>query len=94
MKKTSLVSAALLVSYASGLLALDLATLNERSNKGFKPVVVKDWKAPDESTIPNNLFGDTVRYGKALVSESYKYIGPEVADPKMRYAGNNFACAS
>ena len=77
MKLDSIVRFALIASCASGLFALDTAELAKRSDKGFKPVVVKDWKAPDESTIPNNLFGDTVRYGKALVNETYKYIGPE-----------------
>jgi len=94
MKMNSMVHLALIGCCASGLFALDVAELNKRSDKGFKPIVVKDWVKPDESTIPNNLFGDTVRYGKALVSETYKYIGPEVADKTMRYAGNNFACAS
>ena len=83
-----------LISSVTSLLALDVAELNKRSNKGFSNSVVKDWKAPDERTIPQNLFGDTVRYGKALVHETYKYIGPEVNDPKMRYAGNNLACSS
>ncbi len=90
----SVVRLALIGCCASGLFALDVAELNKRSDKGFKPIVVKDWVKPDESTIPNNLFGDTVRYGKALVNETYKYIGPEVADKKMRYAGNNFACST
>lgn len=94
MKMVSMVRLALIGCCASGLFALDVAELNKRSDKGFKPIVVKDWKVPDESTIPNNLFGDTVRYGKALVSETYKYIGPEVSEKKMRYAGNNFACAT
>ena len=94
MKMNAMVRLALIGCCASGLFALDVAELNKRSDKGFKPIVVKDWVKPDESTIPNNLFGDTVRYGKALVSETYKYIGPEVADKNMRYAGNNFACAS
>ncbi len=94
MKMVSMVRLALIGCCASGLFALDVAELNKRSDKGFKPIVVKDWVKPDESMIPNNLFGDTVRYGKALVNETYKYIGPEVADKTMRYAGNNFACAS
>ena len=94
MKMVSVVRLALIGCCASGLFALDVAELNKRSDKGFKPIVVKDWVKPDESTIPNNLFGDTVRYGKALVNETYKYIGPEVADKKMRYAGNNFACST
>jgi thiosulfate dehydrogenase len=33
-------------------------------------------------------------YGRQLVSETYALIGPEVADPAMRYAGNNLACAN
>lgn len=94
MKKDMLMYLVLTASCVSGLLAFDVAEYNKRMDKGFKPVVVKDWKAPDESTIPNNLFGDMVRYGKALVHETYKYIGPEVNDPKMRYAGNNLACSS
>ena len=94
MKMVSVVRLALIGCCASGLFALDVAEHNKRADKGFKPIVVKDWVKPDESTIPNNLFGDTVRYGKALVNETYKYIGPEVADKKMRYAGNNFACST
>ena len=94
MKRNLMLRMALIVSCASGLFALDTADLNTRVDQGFKPVVVKDWQAPDEKTIPNNRFGDDVRYGKALVQETYKYIGPEVADKKMRYAGNNLACNS
>ena len=51
MKLDSIVRFALIASCASGLFALDTAELAKRSDKGFKPVVVKDWKAPDESTI-------------------------------------------
>ncbi|MDD3343753.1 MAG: c-type cytochrome [Sulfurospirillaceae bacterium] len=76
----------------TALMAFDVAEVNKRTTKGFKPAVVKDWQAPDEKTIPNNMFGDYVRYGKQLITETYKYIGPEVADKNMRYAGNNLAC--
>ncbi|AHJ11619.1 c-type cytochrome [Sulfurospirillum multivorans] len=92
MKKVSILGTALLFLGASGLFAFDVGELAKRSDHGFKPVVVKDWQAPDEKTIPNNMFGEYVRYGKALVQETYKYIGPEVNDPKMRYAGNNLSC--
>ncbi len=94
MKVDLMLKLALVASCASGLFAFDVGELAKRSDQGFKPAVVKDWQAPDEKTIPNNLFGDYVRYGKALVQETYKYIGPEVADKKMRYAGNNLACNS
>lgn len=74
--------------------AFDVAVANEKSSKGFEPVSIKTWEAPDETKIPNNIFGDYVKYGKALISETYKYIGPEVKDKNMRFAGNNLACSS
>lgn len=92
MKIVSILRVMFIVTCASGLFAFDVGELAQRSNQGFKPAVVKNWQAPDEKTIPNNMFGDYVRYGKALVTETYKYIGPEVADKKMRYAGNNLSC--
>ena len=33
-----------------------------------------------------------IDYGRQLVDATYAFIGPEVADPAMRYAGNNLAC--
>lgn len=77
------------------LFAMDMGELNKRADKGFKPqAVITDWEAPDFEAIPDNLFGEYVKYGKELVEHTYKYIGPEVADKKMRYAGNNLSCSS
>lgn len=76
---------------ASGSFAFDLKELGKRNYKGFeKPTL--EYKVPDESTIPNNQFGDLIRYGKELTVHTYKYIGPEVEDENMRYAGNNLSC--
>ncbi len=33
------------------------------------------WIQPAESTIPNNAEGDMIRYGKLLLTETYKYLG-------------------
>jgi len=33
-----------------------------------------------------------IDYGRQLVDATYAFIGPEVADPAMRFAGNNLAC--
>jgi thiosulfate dehydrogenase len=33
-----------------------------------------------------------IHYGRRLVERTYAFIGPEVAEPAMRYAGNNLAC--
>ncbi len=37
---------------------------------------------------------ESIHYGRRLVEETYAYIGPLVADPAMRFAGNNLACQS
>lgn len=52
------------------------------------------WTAPDPATLPDNEWGRTVRRGRALIAQTYAFIGPEVADPAMRFAGNNLACAN
>jgi len=36
--------------------------------------------------------GDFIRYGYELFTRTSRHIGPEVADPSMRYAGNNLSC--
>jgi thiosulfate dehydrogenase len=35
------------------------------------------WKAPDESTSPAGKAGDMIRYGKDLVINTAKYLGPQ-----------------
>lgn len=47
---------------------------------------------PDVESLPRDADGMLVRYGRDLVSETYKHIGPEVKDTSKRYAGNNLAC--
>ena len=79
--------------FADEIIKFDKSVSKERNNIGYKYDGPKiEWKAPDESTIPNNQFGDLIRYGKELVTSTYKYIGPEVEDENMRYAGNNLSC--
>ena len=48
----------------------------------------------DISGLPDDHYGRLVRYGKELTERTFAYIGPEVKNPKMRYAGNNLACVS
>ncbi|MDB5122716.1 MAG: cytochrome [Mucilaginibacter sp.] len=35
------------------------------------------WKAPDESTIPAGKAGDMIRYGKELLANTARYLGPQ-----------------
>ncbi|AXK49107.1 cytochrome C [Aliarcobacter trophiarum LMG 25534] len=80
---------------ASEVVKFDKKLIGERNNIGYKYNGEKlEYKIPDESTIPNNQFGDLIKYGKELTVHTYKYIGPEVKDKKMRYSGNNLSCQS
>ncbi len=38
--------------------------------------------------------GATEEYGKRLIAQTTEYLGPDVADPKMRYMDSRLACAS
>lgn len=55
---------------------------------------IKPAEAYDTSKLPDDHYGRLARYGKELTERTFAYIGPEVKNPKMRYAGNNLACAS
>lgn len=52
------------------------------------------WAVPDIDKLANDKYGQMVRKGRDLVLRTFQYLGPEVADPARRYAGNNLACAS
>ena len=51
-------------------------------------------KKYDVDSLLNDHYGRLVRYGKHLSEKTYEVIGPEVANKKMRYAGNNLACSN
>ena len=59
------------------------------------------WKIADPASyaeavekLPDDHYGKLVRYGKDLAERTFAHIGPEVKNPKMRFAGNNLACTS
>lgn len=52
------------------------------------------WQKPDIDSLPDDDWGRAVRYGRELISKTSTLIGPEVADPAHRYAGNNLNCQS
>lgn len=51
-------------------------------------------EAPNIDSLPSDEYGALARYGHQLSTRTFAYIGPEVKDRKMRYAGNNLACTS
>lgn len=52
------------------------------------------WKVPEIGALPKNRYGMQVREGRDLVAATYAFIGPNVADPGKRFAGNNLACSN
>ena len=52
------------------------------------------WTMPEIGALPRNAHGALVREGRDLITATYAYVGPNVADPAKRYAGNNLACTN
>ena len=52
------------------------------------------WRAPDADALPAGIWKDAVLYGRRLFVETPGLIGPEAADPRLRFAGNNLSCQS
>jgi cytochrome c len=52
------------------------------------------WTVPEIGALPNDAHGRLMRRGRDLLTATYALIGPLVANPAKRYAGNNLACAS
>ena len=52
------------------------------------------WSVPEVGALPNDENGQMVRRGRDLLTATYAHIGPAVADPAKRYAGNNLACSN
>ena len=59
------------------------------TNNGFEGT----WIAPSESAIPNTPEGDQIRYGKEILSHTYKYLGAESVIGKS-YTGNKLSCTN
>jgi thiosulfate dehydrogenase len=52
------------------------------------------WTVPEVGALPDDAYGRLVLRGRDLITATYAYIGPEVADPAKRFAGNNLACGN
>lgn len=91
MKGFSVAIFSSLVLLTTSATAFDAKELKKRSNTGYKGVM-STYTIPDVKDIPNTKYGDLVRYGRELIVNTSQYIGPEVDNPAMRYAGNNNQC--
>lgn len=55
-------------------------------------VKLTEWTPPDIKTVGDDALGKLIKYGYALMTDTANQIGPAVADPAMRYSGNNLTC--
>ncbi|MDH4057642.1 MAG: c-type cytochrome [Cyclobacteriaceae bacterium] len=71
------------VSFSVALFfAPEIITWISSEKKTEKPVVSQEtpsdlWVAPDESLIPLDTHGDEIRYGKDLIVNTSRYLGPK-----------------
>ena len=49
---------------------------------------------PERARAAGNSVIATEEYGKRLIAQTTELLGPDVADPKMRYSESRLACAS
>ncbi|MFG1360414.1 c-type cytochrome [Xanthobacter pseudotagetidis] len=52
------------------------------------------WDLPQLDMLPDDAFGRLARFGRSIVLATPRHIGPDAADPAMRFAGNNLACGN
>jgi thiosulfate dehydrogenase len=50
------------------------------------------WVPPDIATVADDRSGALVKYGYRLFTDTANEIGPTMADPTRRFAGNNLVC--
>ena len=87
MKRIWLLAAMLLVGVSTGSNLIPAAELFT--------VDLSQWKPPDIGTVGDeDPFGELVKYGHALFTNTANEIGPAVPNPAKRFAGNNLACQS
>ena len=83
--------------YAGGVpllavLALIATAANPAPAQDLRMPISPIWGVPEVGALPDDAHGRLVRRGRDLITATYAHIGPEVADPAKRYAGNNLAC--
>lgn len=94
LKKPNTLKAAIILIIAAviGVLACNNATPTKENTTQSKDSTADLFIPPDTSTIPHTPFGDMVRYGRDLVFNTAKYIGPNGS--VGHYLGNKMNCTN
>ncbi|MBS1515984.1 MAG: c-type cytochrome [Bacteroidetes bacterium] len=83
-----------LVLYSAGVVIITLIVVVMFRNKLPKEVSSNPsvWPKFDVNALPPDSNGQMIRYGYRLIMETSNIAGPDVQNPKMRFAGNNLEC--
>ena len=77
------------------LSVLMLAVLPPLAHAQPNPVAeLPAWAVPNPDGLPDDSFGRTVRRGRDLIVKTSSLIGPDAAEPSMRYAVSGLDCES
>lgn len=71
-----------IISFCESIIAEDVKS----ARAVIQPIPVKPYLPPEEQTIPNNEFGEMIRLGKKVFTETGKYAG--------KYVGNGLNCVN
>ena len=97
----SLSRAAIRVTITRAVTLISFALFGVLAGLGVTPATAQQtppapqiWTVPEIGALPNDAASQQVRRGRDLITATYAHVGPEVADPAKRFAGNNLACAN
>ncbi len=76
----------------SGSVALAAALAHGQAANPSPAGALPPWRVPDIAALPDDDFGKAARYGRALIQHTSALIGPDAADPAMRFSGNGLEC--
>jgi thiosulfate dehydrogenase len=76
---------------AVALVCFGLQPASRAADPGARHAI---WTVPEVGALPDDAHGRLVRHGRDLITATYAYIGPDVADLGSRFAGNNLACGN
>lgn len=78
----------------SGALALILILSSLFGAPKAAETVTPVWRVPDVGALPDDALGRQIRRGRALVTRTPEFIGPDAPNAVDRFAGNDLACGS
>lgn len=80
---------------ALGLVLLAIVTgLGFAVGRWFATAPSPRFRAPGPADYPPGVEGELAQYGRQLIDETNRHVGPGAADPALRLAGNNLTCGA